>query len=489
MKKYFFTFSLFFFLAFIVKAQYETPGTGVEWTFDDLVENSSGVVTEESGLYQINADLTISENDILNITEAINVEIAGEVLVTVLGTWNAVPEETASFKAMSPDNRFEGFRFEETNESVFSNSVIEYGGGIKLVESDMEISDCTVRYFDKSNSTGAIDLFYSTPDIHNNEIYENAGPAIASGATSTSSPQIFNNHIYENNTSNANTPQINLGTSAEDSIRIVGNTITGFYDMAGGIAITTLAGGSIECVIRDNIIENNRYGITCYGSNIASVIKNNQIIDNNLEDDPNAGGSGINFFGDETNTSIVSGNEIRGNLWGITVQNAAKPNLGQLEGDIYNPGMNEIYDNGNSGEIYDFYNNTPDDIMAQNNWWGTADEDEVEDHIFHETDDASLGFVDYLPILSGPTDVSDIDKEAKSIISSVRPVPASEEFTVFSTHDAGIEIYNSAGQLIHQQKRAGKQTTISCGDWTPGIYTVVVSVKNQSETKKVMVAR
>ncbi|MDZ7775450.1 MAG: right-handed parallel beta-helix repeat-containing protein [Bacteroidales bacterium] len=277
MKAIYFTIGLFFATTTLLVAQYSTPGTGVEWTFDDLVENSSGVVTEESGIYQVHADLTISESDLLAIPNAIDVEIAGGALITVLGTWNAFPAETASFSAIDPENRFEGFRFEETDESVFSNAVIEYGGGIKLVESDMEISDCIIRYFDKSYSTGAIDLFYSSADIHNNELYENAGPAVASGATSTSSPQIFNNEIYENNTSNANTPQINLGTSAEDSIRIVGNVISGLYDMAGGIAVTTLAGGSIKCVISGNVIENNRYGITCYGSNISSVIKNNQM--------------------------------------------------------------------------------------------------------------------------------------------------------------------------------------------------------------------
>jgi len=229
----------------------------------------------------------------------------------------------------------------------------------------MLIEDCVIRKNDKSNSTGVIDLFHSNPEILNCEIFLNQGPAVLSSATGESSPLISGNYIYHNNTTNQNMPQINLGTSdVEKEIQIINNYIEGNYNMAGGIAVTTLAGGNIECLIKGNTIINNRYGITVYGYNITSVIDSNLIQDNNIQNLPMQGGSGINLWGDVSNNSMISRNTITGNLWGITNTGNAFPNIGQVDPFIVNIGENFIYNNGNGGEIYDLYNNTPNDIFC-----------------------------------------------------------------------------------------------------------------------------
>ncbi len=469
-----------------LSAQYNTPGTGVDWTFDDLVANSAGAVTEIEGVYYVNEELTISAGDILSVDEGIDVKIEDDILIRINGTFDATPDEEATFTAADPENRFKGFRFEESAASVIDNCLIEYGGGIKLVDCDVQISNSIIRYFDKEYSTGAIDLYHSSPNIYDNEIYENAGPAIASGSNAASSPQILNNNIYENNTSNANTPQINLGTMAEDSIRIVGNTITGLYEMAGGIAVTTLMGGEIECVIKDNLIQNNRYGVTCYGSNISAVITNNEIHDNNIDGNPDTGGSGLNFYGGETNTAIVSHNKITGNLWGITIQSDARPNMGQLDGDIYNEGMNEIYDNGNNDVEYNLYNNTPNPIMAENNYWGV---DNAEEVIFHEPDDSSLGFIDYLPILTGGVSVDDLNAEQNGIITAVYPVPASKQVTIALERKAEVKIYSSNGALVMDEQFNQGETTLQTSGWPAGLYSIVVTDGQKSKTRTFLIAR
>ena len=74
-------------------------------------------------------------------------------------------------------------------------------------------------------------------------------------------------------------------------------------------------------------------------------------------------------------------------------------------GDITSPdtsdiGLNVIHKNGNSGKIFDLYNNTIDSIKAENNFWGTNILDSIEAHIFHKPDSAVLGYVDYLPVSS-----------------------------------------------------------------------------------------
>jgi len=45
------------------------------------------------------------------------------------------------------------------------------------------------------------------------------------------------------------------------------------------------------------------------------------------------------------------------------------------------------------------YNNTAQNQIAQNNYWGYNDVDSVEMVIVHQPDDPALGFVDYLPIM------------------------------------------------------------------------------------------
>lgn len=489
MKKIYLFLTILIALSLNLTAQYVTPGTGVDWTFDDLVTNSGGAVIESSGVYFVNEELTISTGDILTIDNGIEVKIAADILISVNGTWDATPDEQAVFTAIDPESRFKGFRFEESVASVIDNCLVEYGGGIKMVDCDVQISNSVIRYFDKGYSTGAIDLYHSSPDIYENEIYENAGPAIASGSTAASSPQILNNNIYENNTSNANTPQINLGTMADDSIRIVGNTISGLYEMAGGIAVTTLMGGEIECVIKDNLIQNNRYGVTCYGSNISAVITNNEIHDNNIDGNPDTGGSGLNFYGGATNTAIVSYNKITGNLWGITIQSDAQPNMGQLEGDIYNEGMNEIYDNGNNNLEYNLYNNTPNPIMAENNYWGVDNADDAEGVIFHEPDDGSLGFIDYLPILTGGVNVDNLGAKQNDIITAVFPVPASNQITIDLERKAAVKIYSSNGALMLDKQFAKGETMLQTSNWPAGLYTIVVANDHKRKTRTILIAR
>nr|NQU90126.1 hypothetical protein [Bacteroidota bacterium] len=375
-----------------LSAQYSTPGTGVNWTMDDLVANSGGaVISTEPSVFEIMTELIISASDTLLFTATTIVSVHQDILITVEGTLlTQIPDlDQITFTTYEIDQYFQGFRFDNSPGSLLKNFIISTAGGIKLVESDVIFLNCHFSAFNQGQCTGTIDLYQSRPVIDNCEFLDNAGPAVLSGANSASSPQIINCNIFRNTNSNTNMPQINLGTSGVDSIRIINCQIIGDPELirVGGIAITTLAGGILEARIENNVIQDNRYGITAYGFDIGSVIRYNQILDNNTQNLPMQGGSGINFWGGASNHSILTGNTITGNLWGITIQANAQPNLGDITGEPANPGMNQLYDNGNGGEIYDLYNDTPDPIMAQNNWWGTMDPDIVEMHIFHQVDD------------------------------------------------------------------------------------------------------
>ncbi len=398
--RFLFILPAFLFLFPSANAQYTTPGNNLSLTLQDLVDMSGGVVTETNGDYFINSTLVIAASDSLKILEAATIRTAATVRIEVMGKFISDPEEgRVVFTAQdttSTEENFRGFRFEDADPAVFRNTVIKYGGGIQLIATEGRFEYCEIRNNGDSNVSAAITYSNSSPVISFSEFRENANSAIASGANVTGSPRIMHNDFVHNNTKNVNRPQINLGPGAADTLYIVGNYIEGMYTQAGGIGISSLAGvGDTKALVADNIIVNNRYGYAQIGSNINSVIRGNIIRDNDIQGNPDLGGSGLNFNGVSNNQSIVRNNLIAGNLWGVTIQSSAQPELGEEESH----GGNVFFDNGNSGQTYALYNNTPNPISAVGNYWGGNTDEEAEQNIFHQPDDAGLGQVTYLPLM------------------------------------------------------------------------------------------
>ncbi|MEZ5081906.1 MAG: T9SS type A sorting domain-containing protein [Bacteroidales bacterium] len=462
----------------IACAQYISPGTGVVWDFDDLVEHAQGAFVFDSS-YKMVDDITISANDTLRHAVNAMMVIEEAMLMTIEGVLQLTPPDSIVISQANQEQFFKGFRFENSASSIMDKCIIHRGGGIKLVYSDVLFTNCKFRENSTLNCTGTIDLFHSSPDIVNCEFMNNQGPAVLSAANGESSPYIYNNLMYRNNTLNTNMPQINLGTSdGVLPIRIIKNTVEGFYTNSGGIAITTLAGGSVECIIDSNMIFNNRYGITAYGFDINSIISNNEIYDNNIENLPMQGGSGINYWGGTSNTSMVFKNKIYGNLWGITITGDALPNLGQIDPDTINIGHNKFFDNGNNEEIFALYNNTPNAIYAENNYWGYYDQDSVENVIFHYPDDETLGFVDYLPYVDTlltsyreliPKNIYVFPNPANNYFIIERP----EEFS--KNQEVELFIYNSLGKLVHRRRTFSTQIEIDISSLPAGLYPLRLS--------------
>lgn len=391
----FLTFSQFSF------SQYITPGNQLSLTLDQLVSLSGGVVSFSNGTYFINNTLTLSATDTLRIEQAAVVRVSTGIRLEISGTIISDPAEgqvifTAADTTTTSTN-FKGFRFEDSPSNVFTNTTVSYGGGIQLISSDVVFENCNFRKNGSSNVSAVITYSGCDPVISGCVFVENARSAIGSGANVSGSPKILNNFIYHNTTDNSNRPQINIGPGSTDTVYIVGNYVEGINNNVGGIGISNLlATGNTKAVVRNNYVANNRYGYAQIGSNISSVIENNDFIDNNIQNQPNLGGSGINFQASGSgNTALVRDNIIKGNLWGITIQGTAQPNIGTTD----DPGGNVFYENGNTGVIYALYNNTTLPITAIGNYWGTNDPVEAENVIFHQPDQASLGLVTFLPLM------------------------------------------------------------------------------------------
>ena len=396
---------LFLFLLLFTNSysNYSTPGTGVTWDLDSLVAFSGGNVTLSGSDYMVNDTIIITAGDTVKVLTNSTMKFSTAVFIDIFGILIIDPADSVLITAQDTTLKYLGLKFEDLSDgSMLRKVIMEYGNSIRMLDCNILIDSCIIRYntLNSSFASGAISFFRSNSIVSNCTIFRNRRAAIVSGANIASSPQILNNLIYENDVDNANVPQINFGATGVNPMIIKGNTIIGLFTNSGGISFLPV--GSIpKAIIEDNIIKHNRYGIAIAGGSSSFYINNNIIDSNNIQGDPALGGSGINFNGSATQNSIVTRNIIRGNLWGITIQGTANPNMGNLSSsDTADIGLNEIYNNGNSGSIFDLYNNTVNPIFAENNYWGTGNADSVEAHIFHNPDNPSLGIVDYLPLRS-----------------------------------------------------------------------------------------
>ena len=389
--------------------QWISPGNGTTYTMPDLVDVTEGVVTVGENGYVINADLTISANDVLKIDDQVERIDAAEILVTINGSMVCTNANRVKFYGLNETQHF-SMRFENATDCNIKKMYFSDGAGIKVIDSDVTFDDVKFVYFTRDYSNAVIDIFNCDPVIKDCYFMLNHGAAISSPANGQASPQILNCEFDTNVTDNVNTPQINLGPGGNDTIRIVGNEV--YTIMAqwyvGGLSIADLMGtGETKVLLKDNIIKEGRYGYNQQGQTISSVIVGNQFIDNYHEDNPMNGGSGISIYGTTVNNkAILRNNVITGNLWGITAIYLHDIDMGTEE----DWGYNEIHDNGNAGEVYDLYNNSACDIMAVGNNWGTIIEEEIADHIVDQIDDPSFGLVTFYPYV-GSEGIDEIPTE------------------------------------------------------------------------------
>ena len=396
-----------------VNAQWTSPGDGTTYTLPDLVTASEGVVTNSGTVFTIHQDLTISANDVLLIDNQVTRIYAAAILITINGSM--VSTNTNDRVGIFGLNQSEHFsmRFENATGCNLKRMYFSDGAGIKVIESEVTFDDVKFLYFTRDYCNAVIDIFNCDPVIKNCYFQDNQGAAISSPANGQSSPQILNNTL-DSNVNGINSPQINLGPGGGDTIRIVGNEILDGWAQyhTGGISVADLMGvGSTKVLLKDNEVRDGRYGYNQQGATISSVIIGNQFIDNNNENNPMNGGSGISIYGTTTNNkAILRNNVITGNLWGITAIYLHDIDMG-TEDDW---GNNTIRDNGNGGMVYDLYNNSACELTAVGNDWGTVSESVVEDHIYHHFDDPSLGKVTYIPFI-GYDQLEDIALESDEI--------------------------------------------------------------------------
>ena len=389
---------------FTASASFSTPGTGITYTLEDLVSVSGGTVTTNGTEFFFNDSVFININDALNILTNEKVFFAANTYLRVSGTLTINPPQSVLFTAADPATKFLGIWIMNNNTSVLKKLTMEYGNSLRLFDCSILVDSCVFRNNSFSSAFGGstINLFRSNSTISNSLFIDGGRAAIEGGGNISNAPKILNNIFINNVSTNINKPQINLGNSGADTTKLIGNYIYGGPIMSGGVAFYPFVTNVPSYyLVKENTIRKNRYGITIIGgANINSLVSYNVIDSNNIQGDPNLGGSGISFNGGAAGNhqnSIVTGNRFTANLWGITILLGSRPNLGNLSNvDTTDDGKNKFINNTNSTTPnISVYNNSPYIITAEGNYWNTTEPANIPATIFDVNDDLSLGQVIY----------------------------------------------------------------------------------------------
>ncbi len=512
MKRQFILFLVLLLTSWGIKAQYTTPGTAVSWTLDSLVSHSSGTVVKVGSHYEVTAGLFISLSDTIKILtdetvkfhDGSGIESSGGLIINppTLVTLTALD-------SLSTATKWRGMRLDETSYTVIKKARIEFGGGLKKITTGyLDISHSTIRKnFYKSGSTGSyasggvIDFSGKVSVLHS-RFTENQRAAISSGANIYSSANFRYNYLFDNTSENSNRPQINLGpTGSADTTFIVGNTVIGNGKvMVGGIAVSALLAADTYTVIDSNIVRNNRYGIGLTGSKITSFIRHNVIENNNIQNNPDIGGSGINLTSSSAGSwqkSTITGNTITGNLWGITIVGYPTVNMGDTSAATFNPGMNVFSNNGNNGITYDLYNNGSQTQYAMGNCWDVATQDStsIEAVVTHSVDNANYGRVYFTPAGSCGIPLSvefnvttlggaPIENAAVTIGTETLTTNANGRVS-FSLENGQYDYTVVKSDFITQSGNfivfsAPKSITVKLAEVTPTLYPLTFVVTNES---------
>jgi parallel beta-helix repeat protein len=301
--------------------------------------------TEEGGPYLITQNVTVSSGSRLSIEPGTTVKFAGYYRLNILGRFLAKGTVTDSILFTTMD--LEGIPGSWDRLSI---------QGPKEGPPDT-LSFCRIQYANVGLSCQQV-----SPAILNSEFQYCFGYGMV---IDFSNPQISGNLLQNN---------------------------------YGGISCENTA----NPIISDNLCRNNTYaGISC--NNSAPQIDNNIILQNS---------SGL--YLENGSHPVVMHNQLDSNEDGLYLHYYCNPLIeanevtSQQVHGIYLSGYNNPMIHFNNIVENDGYNifltYQPDDVHAQNNWWGTDNLNEIGALIWDIHDNASLGEALITPILTSPVD-------------------------------------------------------------------------------------
>jgi len=487
-------------------AQVSSPGTGINWNFDSLANHFPTAVTRQSATeYRVSSLINISPADTFMENRAVTVRFDSAAtmsfrkcvvrMATSGGTGNLI-----TLTSSDTAKKFLRVRLDSV-QANFGSTRITYGKGMSLIYSTATFADCT---FSNNKTTapdpsGALSLLGSYGRVENSVFRDNSRSGITIGATGLSGLHVDGSLFIHNNTENGNYPQINIGTANDSGIVIRNCNIQGRYPRAGAIGFLNVTSSNYKILIADNIIYGNRYGVAVTGRGVSGIIANNIIDSNCIENNPMLGGSGLNFQGDSSQHIIVTGNTIRRNLWGVTIQiSSATARSPQVSFGRINPvqvadtGRNTFLNNGNNNEVFAIYNNSPDTIWAQNNTWDDTTYAGIENTVYHRADTSSLGWVIFTPRYIIPAQPpQNVITISGNDGASVWPNPVSNGGTLYVKTAKDLDswqLISITGQRLNSAMNVGrKEASIAINNLPAANYYLILQGKDWKRTVPVVI--
>ncbi|MBQ3959119.1 MAG: hypothetical protein II677_01380 [Muribaculaceae bacterium] len=296
--------------------------------------NKDTLKFDNGQVLRLKSKIQIAEGNTLQVLNNEVVKFGDGMQIEVLGDIDFAPADTATFTATDDAvGSAKGFFVHGDNSSaVVKNVLFEYVGlsyGSSADTGSLTMNNCTFDKYNTKNAGGAALNFCASCDgnvVENCLFSASQVSAIANGSNTPVGIVIRNNEFDKNSTQKRNRPQINMSAGGNHKMIIENNNVIGIGEvtLAGGIAVSNLLGGTATEVveIRNNYVENNRYGITITGG-MEALIEGNYLLNNNFESNPMVGGSGINI-------TDANGNEPRPLLPG---QRSAEPLLRRCSRD------------------------------------------------------------------------------------------------------------------------------------------------------------
>lgn len=187
----------------------------------------------------------------------------------------------------------------------------------------------------------------------------------------------------------------------------------------------------------------------------------------------------VSGYGNHSNTSI-SGCTIENNLTGI-----------EAPGSNFTIHCNKICNNS----IYDviYTDSSAMNLDVSNNYWCTFDQMDIQSRIYDGLDSNVYGVVSFLPIdtLNCPISTHIYPIENKTIIFSIYPNPAKNNFTIKSNLDlqnCKIEVFNMLGVMVYDETLNSEQQNIIV-EIENGIYLVKILSKQKQLIKKLIIEK
>ena len=413
---------------------YTTPGTGVTWSIAEMATDAGDVITwnETSERYVSTEKITISATDSVYIFDDLYIQATSEDEdINIFGVLLVGdPDSTATDSIridgedLSRGDGAGGVTVEEGGR-LYMYRVVLTGHGEDGIEDGLYVTDgyAYLKGCRISEWMGyGVRLSGATAVIRNTLFHDNCEYTV--NANMGTSMVLRNCQLIRNNqaTPGSSKNAISIGIQGSNEAIIDSCYISGTADnLSGGISLWNYTGEYQRAYISNTTIEDCAFGIVVRSDGAYAEVTDCQILNNTAVNDPMNSGSGLSvYYSAELHASH---NTITGNFWGITVPlgEGAVVCLGDENAtEYYDEGYNIIQDNENNGSTWGFYNNVADDFLAQNNYWGSTDLDEIAGWIYDENDDATKGLVTFAPIWDGqpleqPPQITSFEPEGETV--------------------------------------------------------------------------